>query len=377
MRLPRDRYNFDKNVDYHYGRFPPRSLDYARLFVPMGDARDALARYDQTLLGLHNSEFLLAPLRGQEAVVSSRMEGTISTIDEVLRYEADTDDDKGPADVRLETLEVSLYASALKRAQHSVEEGHPIGEHLMRSAHKHLLGVGRGATKQPGEYKTEQNYIGDDVRREVYFTPISPEQLAPAMGQLVEFINSDAYPPLLSVALAHVEFEALHPFNDGNGRIGRMLITLSLWKKGQISEPHFYISAFFEERKSEYIERMRQVSASEDWTGWCEFFLEAIAEQARQNLETAKLISDLYEEMKAVFRETLNSQWATVAQDFIFENPIFRNSRFTRRSGIPQATAMRLSRALAEAGLLMEIQSASGRRSALFAFEPLIRLVRS
>ena len=280
MRLPLDRYSFEKNVNYHYGRFPPETLDYERLFTPMGDARAALARYDQTLKTLHNSDFLVTPLRGQEAVVSSRMEGTISTIDEVLKYEADFSDDEGHSDVRLETLEVVLYTAALKRAQKSILDGYPISEHLIRSAHGTLLGFGRGALKRPGEYKTEQNYIGDDARREVYYTPIAPEQLSPAMSKLIDFTNTDSVPPLLSVALAHVEFEALHPFNDGNGRIGRMLITLSLWKKGLIEEPHFYISAFFEDNKPEYIERMREVSASDDWTGWCEFFLTAISVQA-------------------------------------------------------------------------------------------------
>lgn len=377
MRLPIERYNFDGNVNYHYGQFPPTSLDYERLFVPMGDARAALARYDQTLKSLHNSDFLVTPLRGQEAVVSSRMEGTISTIDEVLRYEADYSDDEGPSDVRLETLEVALYAAALKRAQRSIVEGYPITEHLIRSAHATLLGLGRGASKNPGDYKTEQNYIGDDLRREVYFTPISPAQLQPAMAKLVDFINDERIPPLLSVAVAHVEFEALHPFNDGNGRIGRMLVTLSLWKKGLIEEPHFYVSAYFEEHKREYIERMRSVSEHGDWTGWCEFFLQAVAAQAEKNLATSIAISDLYEEMKTVFRKTLNSQWAPVAQDFIFKNPIFRNSRFTGRGGIPRPTAVRLSRALVDAGLLLELEPSSGRRSALFAFEPLIRLVRS
>ena len=344
---------------------------------PNGEASEALARYDQTLLGLPNSELLLVPLRGQEAVVSSRMEGTNSTIDEVLRYEADVEGDEGPDDVRLETLEVALYGLSMRTAQESVKEGYPISEHLIRSAHKRLLAVGRGASKHPGEYKKEQNYIGDDVTRKVYFTPISPEQLPPGMERLMTFISEGKMPPLLEVALTHVEFEALHPFNDGNGRIGRMLITLMLWKRGLIDEPHFFISAFFEERKDEYIERMRQVSASGDWTGWCAFFLEAISEQARRNLETANAISDLYVEMKGVFRQTLNSQWATAAQDFIFSNPVFRNSRFTKRAGIPQATATRLTRLLAEGGLLIELEPSAGRRSALYAFEPLLRLVRA
>ncbi len=377
MRLPIERYSFEKNVNYHHGQFPPRQLDYERLIIPMGDARDALARYDQTLKSLHNSDFLVTPLRGQEAVVSSRMEGTISTIDEVLRYEADANDDDTPRDIPIQALEVGLYAAALKRAQRSIIEGYPISEHLIRSAHATLLGFGRGASKKPGEYKTEQNYVGDDTKKEVLFTPISPEQLSPAMGQLIDFLAGDAFSPLLNVAIAHVEFEALHPFNDGNGRIGRMLITLSLWTKGLIAEPHFYVSAFFEDHKSEYIERMRQVSLSNDWTGWCEFFLNAIAEQAVENLKTAVAITDLYEEIKPVFRETLNSQWAPVAQDFIFKNPIFRNNRFTSRSGIPRPTAINLSRKLANAGLLVELESASGRRPALYAFEPLIQLVRS
>ena len=156
-----------------------------------------------------------------------------------------------------------------------------------------------------------------------------------------------------------------------------MLITLSLWKKGLIEEPHFYISAFFEDNKPEYIERMREVSASDDWTGWCEFFLTAISVQAEQNLKTAIAITDLYEEMKGLFRETLNSQWASVALDFVFRNPVFRNGRFTGRSSIPRPTAIRLSRVLVDSGLLVVLEPAAGRRSALLAFEPLLRLVRT
>ncbi|MDJ0683949.1 MAG: Fic/DOC family N-terminal domain-containing protein [Alphaproteobacteria bacterium] len=376
MRFPIERYSFDKNTDYHYGQFPPGKLDYELLLMPMADAQAALARYDQTLKSLHNSDLLITPLRSQEAVVSSRMEGTLSTIDEVLRYEADADD-AGPSEVRLETLEVWLYGTALKKAQNSLLAGYEISEHLIRSAHANLLRFGRGAAKNPGQYKTQQNYIGDDASREITFTPISPEQLAPSMERLVAFMNDDQFPPLLNAALSHVEFEALHPFDDGNGRIGRMLITLSLWKKGLIEEPNFYVSAFFEENKTEYIERMRRVSGDGDWSGWCEFFLRAVSTQAEQNLETALAISTLYEDMKAVFRETLNSQWAQLAQDFIFTNPVFRNGRFTGRSGIPVPTAKRLSRLLFDAGLLVEIEPASGRRSALYAFEPLIRLVRT
>lgn len=377
MRLPLDQYDFSTNVDYHYDQFPPAALNYERLFVPMGDARDALGRYDQTLKGLHNSDFLISPLRGQEAIASSRMEGTISTIDEVFRFEADSDADHIEAEPSSSAVEVWLYARALRDAQAALTAGYAISEHLLRSSHKTLLGFGRGANKCPGEYKVEQNYIGDDRKRQVSFTPISPQHLPTGMEKLITFLNNDQFPPLLSVAIAHVEFEALHPFNDGNGRIGRMLITLMLWKKGLIEQPHFYISSYFEDNKPEYIERMRQVSVSNDWTGWCEFFLRAIAQQAEDNLATALSIVKLYEEMKLTFREALNSQWAPLAQDFIFRNPIFRNARFTGRSGIPKPTAIRLSRILMERGLLMELEPSAGRRSALYAFEPLIDLVRT
>ncbi|MEQ8965561.1 MAG: Fic/DOC family N-terminal domain-containing protein [Azospirillaceae bacterium] len=378
MRYPLDRYGFEHAVSYHYGKFPPNNLEYSRIIGPLTQATEALARYDQMLQSLHNSELLLTPLRGQEAVVSSRMEGTISTLDEVLRVEADTDDGEAAAiGVRHEAIEVALYSSALRRAQQALQEGQPISEFLIRQAHRHLLSFGRGASKSPGIYKTEQNYVGDDSNEEIYFIPISPDQLKPAMESLMNFINSDSMLPMLTTSVAHVEFEALHPFNDGNGRIGRMLITLMLWKKGLISRPHFYLSGYFEEKKEEYVERMRQVSLSDDWTGWIEFFMIALSEQAKQNLDTAQKISALYEDMKPVFRSALASQWATSAQDFIFTQPIFRNNRFTGRSGIPKQTAARFTRALVERGLLIELQPASGRRAALYAFEPLMALVRA
>lgn len=378
MRYALENYSFDDAVEYHYGQFPPQSLDYSQLVRPLAEATEALARYDQMLQSLHNSEILLTSLRGQEAVVSSRMEGTISTLDEVLQIEADAnEDDVASGKARSEAIEVYLYSSALKRAQKALEDGQPISEFLIRQAHRHLLSYGRGAFKTPGAYKTEQNYIGDDRKKEVYFIPITPEQLGPAMQQLISFMEDEELLALLTTAITHVEFEALHPFNDGNGRIGRMLITLLLWKKGIISRPHFYISGYLEEAKEEYIERMRQVSLNDDWTGWVEFFLVALAEQARRNLDTAQRISALYEEMKPVFREALASQWATEAQDFIFTQPVFRNNRFTGKSGIPKQTAARFTRALLDRGLLIELEASSGRRAALYAFEPLIALVRT
>lgn len=372
-------YDFSNAVDYHYNKFPPPNLDYARLIGPATSAAEALARYDTMLKSLHNSQILLAPLRSQEALVSSRMEGTISTLDEVLRYEADHEDVDEPTglEVRHEAFEVALFGLAMRHSQKAMQDGQPLSESLIRRAHETLLSYGRGASKSPGLYKSEQNYIGDDRKKRVDFIPISPEQLGPSMERLIKFINGDEYLALIATALAHVEFEALHPFKDGNGRIGRMLITLSLWDKGVISQPHFYVSGYLEEQKEQYIERMRQVSINDDWTGWCEFFLEALREQANRNLSTAIQISDLYEEMKVVFREKLASQWSIVAQDFIFSQPVFRNNRFTKRSGIPKQTAAKFTRMLTDQGLLRELSPASGRRAALYSFEPLMQIVRA
>ncbi|MEY5041642.1 MAG: hypothetical protein RLZZ414_1190, partial [Bacteroidota bacterium] len=176
--------------------------------------------------------------------------------------------------------------------------------------------------------------------------------------------------------IMHLEFEALHPFQDGNGRIGRMLITLLLWSTKTISEPHFYISGYMEENKDEYIDIMRTVSENNDWEKWCVFFLNAVEKQAIKNLEIAENIKNLYEEMKHIFSDTLSSKWSVNALDYIFTNPIFRNNRFTSKSGIPAPTAARFTRILLEKELIRTIEEASGRRPALYAFEPLLKLVR-
>jgi Fic family protein len=368
-------------VSYHYDRFPPNITDYRRLVKPIARASAALARYDQMLKGMHNSEILLAPLRTQEAVVSSRIEGTISTLDEVLRYAADQEDGttrSHPADIgyRMEAMEVHLYTRAMRAAQAGIKDGTPIGDWLLRSSHRVLLSFGRGAGMSPGQYKTEQNYLADTGKRKVLFIPISPPRLQEGMDRLFAFMNDEDWEILVRTALVHLEFEALHPFKDGNGRIGRMLIPLMLWKCGVIAEPCFYMSGYLEQRRDEYIDRMREVSASDAWEEWVTFFLDAMTSQAQENLDKAEEIRTLYEEMKDRFRDILSSQWSTTALDFMFTRPIFRNNVFTRTSGIPAPTAHRFVRLLSESGLLNTIIPAAGRSPGMYAFEPLLRVVR-
>jgi len=369
--------DFTNSVQYHYEKFPPKDLNYGKIVNSLLKATDSLARYDQMLKNMHNSEILLAPLRNQEAVISSRMEGIISTMDEILKFEADSENDSEEAkNVRSEVFETILYQRALLNAQRAMIDGYPLSQHLIKTLHQQLLSFGRGAQKSPGQYKIEQNYLADKIKQKVLFTPISPEKLNDGLEQLFTYIKDSSDPILIKTALMHLEFEALHPFQDGNGRIGRMLITLLLWSSGTISEPHFYVSGYLEEHKDEYIDTMRNVSENNDWEAWCIFFLNAIEKQAVRNLEIAESIKNLYEEMKHVFSDTLSSKWSVNALDYIFTNPIFRNNRFTSKSGIPGPTAARFTRMLLDKELLRTIEESSGRRPALYAFEPLLKLVR-
>ncbi len=369
--------NLDNAVDYHYKAFPPKRLNYEKIIPSLVKAADAIARYDQMLKGMHNSEILLAPFRNQEAVISSRMEGTISTMDEILQYEADHDEDStGTSNVRSEVIETILYQRALKAAQGAIEDGYPFSQSLVKGIHQRLLSYGRGATKSPGEFKTEQNYLADKDKRRILFIPISPDKLQEGLDALFDYVNKSDHANLLKAAITHIEFEALHPFKDGNGRIGRMLITLMLWSSGAISAPHFYVSRYFEDNKDLYIDTMRNVSKNNDWENWCIFFLEAMEQQAIRNLEISENIHDLYEEMKSTFSAVLASKWSVNALDFVFTNPIFRNNKFTSSSGIPAPTAARFARVLLENGIIALKEPASGRRPALYSFEPLMEMVR-
>lgn len=365
-------------VEYHYGKFPPQRLRFEDLLDPVSEAASAISRYDQMLASMHNSEILLAPLRNQEAVVSSRMEGTISTLDEVLRIEAEGADSDADAfrHSRSEAVETYLYTRAMQRIQKEIEAGRPLSEFLIRQAHQILLSFGRGAAKLPGSYKTEQNYIGEKRRQSVSFVPISPQALPSGMQSLIGFIEQSTLNRLLKAAIAHVEFEALHPFKDGNGRIGRMLITLMLWTSGLIRQPHFYVSSYFERNRDEYIDMMRRVSSNDEWTEWCMFFLDGLRDQAERNISVAGRIFKLYDDMKLRFREELKSEWSIEALDFMFANPSFQNSKFTSHDRIPAHVAASMTRKLREAGILSQIVPGSGRRPAIYGFEPLIAIIR-
>lgn len=364
-------YDATKAADYHYGGFPPRDIDLNEILFPLTNALQQLTRYDEKLGQMQNSELLLAPLRQRDAVVSSRMEGTISTLDDVLRVEANAPDPAtqiGPNTA----LEVALYARALMQSEQMMARGYAMLEHVIRSAHETLLSFGRGASKNPGKYKQEQNYIGDESQRLVYFIPASPEHLPHGMAALIDYLANAETHPLIKIATAHAEFEALHPFDDGNGRVGRMIIPLLLWEHGLLSAPHFFVSDYFERNKNEYIERLRAVSLSDSWTSWTKFFLVGLAAQADRNIRKLNEIQSLYAEMRERFRETLRSQYFQVALDYVFANPYFWNNRFTSEADGPKTTLANFTPRLVEAGLLRVTIPPSGRASGLYAFQPLL-----
>ena len=369
-------YDLSGAVHYHYGRFPPKALDYERLIPSLTAATACLAKYDALLDTLHNSDLLLAPLHRREAVISSRIEGTVATLQEVLRYEAEDDGDDvadRPA-ASQETIEVFSYSRAMNYAQRRMKEGLPLSGRLLRETHGRLLFFGRGADKTPGQFKAEQNFVIDRATRRVLFIPTSPERFDEHFRVFEAYINNESAPPLLQAALSHVEFEALHPFKDGNGRLGRMLITLMLWNRGVISSPHFYISGSIEAYRDEYIDRLRNVSANDEWTEWCDFFFRALVSQSEENIRTVERIRSLYDEMKGVFRETTGSRWSIDALDFVFEKPVFRNSAFVKKTGIPKMSAHRIIKALHDRNFLALIEPASGRRAAMYAFAPLLEI---
>lgn len=373
-------YDFSQAVDYHYGKFPPSGLNYEKFVLPLTAATSALARYDAKLEKLHNKELLLAPLRNAEAVVTSRIEGTIATLDEILKIEADVEDDNpdDQSNYRQEAIEVYSYTRAVKHAQKLLNEGLPISARLIREAHSRLLFFGRGADKTPGDFKRDQNYVVDKRNKHILFIPASPEYLdKEGMTALENYINDEQIEPLIQTAIMHVEFEGLHPFKDGNGRLGRMLVPLNLWQRGLIHAPHLYVSSAIEERRDEYVDRLREVSEKDAWNEWVIFFLEIVKRQAEINMQITDRIGDLYDAMVAQFRELLRSQWAPVALDYVFTRPVFRNSAFTANSGIPAQTAHRISRTLTESGVLTQVEPASGRRAALLAFQPLLEIVRT
>jgi len=360
-------------VRYHEGRFPPASLYWPRLIPLLGPAAAAVARYDGVLAAIPNPDILLSPLTTQEAVLSSRIEGTQATMGEVLEYEAGRE--PVSPERREDIREILNYRAAMREAERLLESL-PLSQRVIREAHRVLLSGVRGQHRSPGEYRRVPNWIGPPgcTIDEARFVPIDAAKLPEAMSAWERYAHEEAPDRLVQLAILHAEFEALHPFLDGNGRVGRMLIPLFLWQWGLIRKPTFYISAYFEARRDAYYDALLAVSRDDDWTGWCRFFLEAVRVQAADNLAKAEAILRLYEDMKRRIPSLTRSQYAIQALDWIFEHPIFRSTDFVAAAGIPEPTARRFLGVLRKEGVIKEISPGRGRRPAILAFPDLLNI---
>ncbi|MBC8245638.1 MAG: Fic family protein [Verrucomicrobia bacterium] len=363
-------------VKYHLGEFPPRELDWHRLSQIIGPANAGLARYDGLLAAMPNANVLLSPLTTQEAVLSSKIEGTQVTMGEVLEFEAGGDPENVDAPKRADAEEVLNYRMAMHSCVGDMKD-RPFSQHILRGAHQVLMQGVRGKDKSPGSYRLEQNWIGPEggTIEQAKFVPVAPEHLQSGMDVWERYFNEESdLDALVQLAIVHLEFEALHPFKDGNGRLGRMLLPLNLFQRRLLASPNFYMSGYLDANRDEYLERMRAVSRDGSWTDWCIFFLNGVLEQSAENERKVREILKLYNQSKLEVSNLTHSQYSIKALDFIFQTPIFSAPQFTERSNIPKATAARILGILRKEGILKTIREGKGRRFGVFAFAKLINI---
>lgn len=361
---------------YKPDKLPLMDLDYQRLLPLVGQANAALARYDGLLQGIPNPSVMLSPLTTQEAVLSSKIEGTQATVDEVLEQEAGL---LKEGEKYKDIQEISNYREALYSAREYLKD-YPIRLGFVRELHRILLDSVRGQDKTPGEFRKDQNWIGKYgcTIEQAKFVPPNPLQLQDFLQDWECYLNSDDIDFLLQTAVVHAQFEIIHPFKDGNGRIGRILIPLFLYQKKVLSQPMFYLSEYLESHRDEYYARLKAISTDRDWNGWIAFFLQAVITQAIQNGERVGAIQSLYEEMKHAIQKVTHSQYTVHVLDVIFSKPIFRTSdvamQLNREFGVHEKTTPGLLRLMKDAGILRELQPGSGRKSATLCFPRLINL---
>lgn len=349
---------------------PLENLDWQHLISLMSEANRKLARYDGILQTMPNPVLLLSPLTTQEAVLSSRIEGIQATLEEVLRFEADPKAETKKYD---DIQEVINYRKATALAVEEMKT-RPISLNLIKNIHSVLLQSVRGQNKARGEFRKIQNWIGKpgSTIENARFVPPDPLELMKYLDNFEKYIHYEEKDRLVQLAIVHAQFEILHPFLDGNGRIGRILIPLFLFEKKILNTPMFYISAFFESNRDEYYDRLKEVTDKKDWQGWIKFFLKGVIEQAEKNIDKAKSILQLYEMMKERMISVTHSQYSIKALDNLFDMPVFSSSDFVKNSQIPKASAKRILNRLEKAGTINILIQGSGRKPTLYIFRQLI-----
>lgn len=328
-------------------------------------AEQALLRLDLAGEMVPSLDWLIYAFVRKEAVISSQIEGTQASLVDLLAFEAE---DQAPLNADVEEVTNYLDALAYARGQLASKRGLPLSLRLMNGAHERLMRGARGGSKQPGEIRRSQNWIGGSRPGNAVYVPPPPDKLPQLLGAFEKYIHADApLPNLVRTGLLHVQFETIHPYLDGNGRIGRLMIALLLEHWGLLKAPLLYLSLFFKRHRDEYYRRLNLVRLEGDWEGWIDFFLDGVATIADEGVTSAR---ELFNLVNADRTRMLDLESASVSALRLFErlprHPIMTVSSAMKLLDASKPTATRAIQVLAEAGILVE--TTGKRRDRSFAY---------
>ena len=343
---------------------PP--IDFEPLLQPLIDAGAALARLDEAASLLPSHDQILYSFIRREAALSSQIEGSQSSFEDLLRYELDQAPGAPLDDVR----EVSNYVGALEYGIVQIDDGAALDERLICELHRQLLASSRGADKEPGQVRSRMNWIGGPHPATAAFVPPPPEQVQPALVSLLEFINDPDpnLPVLARIGMAHLQFETIHPFLDGNGRVGRLLIALCLHKSRLLRAPIFHPSLVLKQRRADYYYFLDYVRQEGDWEAWLSFFIYGLQDAAEDALSMAHRVSDLF----AADRERIVARIARPASALavhaaLSDRPLGSITDIAERAGVAPPTAAAALNQLTELGIADEITGR--RRDRVFVYD--------
>ncbi len=336
---------------------PAIALD-GELGALLDAASTALGRLDGISLLLPDPSLFLYSFVRKEAVLSSQIEGTQSSISDLMSHELENT----PAGLLEDAAEVSCYVDAMQQGLDLLKKGEPLSLRLIREIHRTLLSHGRGSGKMPGEFRTSQNWIGGSRPGNARFVPPPPDHLMEAMGNLELFLHDQPVKtrPLIKAALTHLQFETIHPFLDGNGRLGRLLITFILCAEGVLESPLLYLSLYLKKHRDEYYRLLQAVRLTGDWEAWLTFFLTGVRETAHAATLTARQLLHRFERDSVILR--------TEAASVIRLHQLFQRRPLTTAAEAAQALAVSIptaTKALAKLeslGLVREITGQSYRK---------------
>ena len=346
-----------KTVDGYDAFFPapvPRELDYDATTVrKLTEATAAIHRLAGVSRLLPSPEIPMGPYVRLEAVLSSRIEGTQTSVGDLLLFEAD---DHGEAPPETDLLEVVNYTRALDHALNALDRL-PLSLRLLRETHAILMSGVRGEAMTPGEFRRSQNRIGPPgcTLQTARFVPPPVDAMNDALADLERFLHEDELPNLVALALAHYQFEAIHPFLDGNGRIGRLLVPLALCQRGVLERPMLYLSAYFERHRSRYYHLLFETSATGDPIPWINFFLDGVAEQSRDAEERTVTLVDLQREIWEDLLAAKVTNTTVRLAESLLDRPYVTAKRVTRQFDVTPPTAQKAIDSLVDHGILIEV----------------------